>query len=187
MTAATTVEAGHLLTLIMMAAALGMDAFSLGIGIGMRGVRLLYILKVSIVIGFFHMVMPLAGMLAGHYVSSILGEIALIAGGTLLVLLGSHMVYSGWRDEQTQSFDYTMFWGLILFALTVSIDSFSVGISMGLFASDIVLTVTLFGLFGAAMSVIGLLLGRKVASSLGRYGEIVGGLILCAFGLKVLF
>ena len=36
-------------------------------------------------------------------------------------------------------------------------------------------------------SVLGLLLGRKVASKLGDYGEMMGGLILFAFGLKALF
>jgi putative Mn2+ efflux pump MntP len=37
------------------------------------------------------------------------------------------------------------------------------------------------------MSVLGLLLGRKVSRSLGGYGEALGGVILLAFGLLFLF
>jgi putative Mn2+ efflux pump MntP len=36
------------------------------------------------------------------------------------------------------------------------------------------------------MSVLGLLLGRKVSRSFGEYGEAIGGVILFAFGLLFL-
>jgi putative Mn2+ efflux pump MntP len=177
---------GELTTIIMMAAALGMDAFSLGIGIGMRGIRLLRVLQISIVIAIFHVLMPLAGMATGHFVSTILGEVAVAAGGGLLVLLGSHMIYSACRHHQVPLFDVLSVWGLFVFAITVSVDSFSVGISLGLFATDIVLTVLMFGVFGGMMSVLGLLVGRRMGVWVGEYGEAFGGVILLAFGLKFL-
>src|SRR5690606_16569261 len=106
----------------------------------------------------------------------------------LLVLLGSHMIYSAIRGSgQTPAFEVASAFGLLIFALSVSIDSFSVGISLGLFASDIILTVLMFGAFGGAMSVAGLLLGRRVGGMIGEYGEALGGVILLAFGLKFLF
>ncbi|SEG62629.1 manganese efflux pump [Paenibacillus sp. UNC499MF] len=177
---------GQLLTIFIMAIALGFDAFSLGIGIGMRGIRLLHILKISIVIGLFHILMPLLGMYAGHYLGSLLGQVAVAAGGGLLILLGSHMIYSSFRGEDSPAFDHRTFWGMILFALSVSVDSFSVGVSLGIFATDVVLTVLLFGLLGGGMSILGLLLGRRVGSWIGEYGEALGGLILLLFGLKFL-
>ena len=39
---------GQLFTLLIIALALGMDAFSLGVGIGMRGIRLRDIIKLSV-------------------------------------------------------------------------------------------------------------------------------------------
>lgn len=179
-------EVGQLITIIVMATALGMDAFSLGIGIGMRGIRLLDILKISLVVGLFHIIMPLMGMFTGQYVSTLLGDVALIAGGGLLSLLGLHMIYSSLRGEEVRSIDHSSMWGLLIFSLSVSIDSFSVGISLGLFATDIILTVLMFGSFGAAMSIAGLLIGRKAANWLGEYGEALGGVILLAFGVKFL-
>lgn len=182
-----TAAAGHLFAVLLMATALGMDAFSLGIGIGLKGVRLLDALKLSSVIAVFHVLMPLAGMATGHYVSSLLGGVATSVGGALLLLLGGHMVYSSLRGEQTESIDHRTGWGLLLFALSVSIDSFSVGVSLGMFSRHVWFTVLMFGLFGGLMSVTGLLLGRKVGHKLGGYGEAFGGAILFAFGILFLF
>jgi putative Mn2+ efflux pump MntP len=82
--------------------------------------------------------------------------------------------------------DQKSFWGILLFALMVSIDSFSVGLSLGMFSSDIALTVLIFGFFGGLMSVLGLLLGRRVGAWVGEYGEALGGLILLLFGIRFL-
>jgi len=180
-------QAGQLITVLIMAFALGLDAFSLGIGIGMRGIRRLDIVKLSFVIGVFHIVMPLLGMYAGYYVSSLLGNVATFAAGGLLLLLGGHMIYSALRGEAVQPFDHRTLWGILVFALSVSIDSFSVGISLGMFATDILLTVLLFGLVGGIMSVLGLSLGRRVSYSMGEYGEAFGGVILFVFGLLFIF
>lgn len=183
---ASGVEFGQLLTIMIMAIALGLDAFSLGIGIGMKGVRWLDIIKISFMIGIFHVLMPLMGMFMGQYVSLLLGNVAIAAGGCLLILLGSHMVYSSIRGEEAASFDHRTMWGLTIFALSVSIDSFSVGVSLGMFATDIVLTVLIFGMFGGLLSIAGLMVGRRVSGWVGEYGEAFGGLILLAFGIKFL-
>lgn len=176
-------QTGQLLTLIIMAVALGMDAFSLGIGIGLKGIRLLDIVKLSVIIGLFHIVMPLLGIFTGQYVSTLLGGVATVVAGGLLLMLGGHMIYSSLRGEDVPSFNHRSVFGLTVFALSVSIDSFSVGISLGMFAADVVLTVLLFGFFGGLMSIMGLLLGRKVSKGLGEYGEALGGIILFTFGI----
>lgn len=183
---ADSVQMGQFITILIMALALGMDAFSLGIGMGVRGIRLLNIARVSLVIGLFHILMPLMGMFMGQYVSTLLGDVATAAGGALLVVLGAHMVYTALRGDSSIAFDHRSFWGLLLFALMVSIDSFSVGVSLGMFASDILLTVLTFGLFGGGMSVLGLLLGRRVGHWVGEYGEALGGIILLVFGIRFL-
>ncbi|WP_248931058.1 manganese efflux pump MntP family protein [Paenibacillus hamazuiensis] len=177
---------GQLITILVMAIALGLDALSLGLGIGMRGIRLWDILKISVVIALFHMIMPLMGMFTGQYVSTLLGDVATMIGGVLLLLLGAHMVYSSVKGDEVRSFDHRTFWGIIVFSLSVSIDSFSVGVSLGMFSTDLLLTVLMFGSFGGAMSIIGLLLGRRVGHWIGEYGEAFGGVILLAFGIKFL-
>ncbi|GAB6991283.1 manganese efflux pump MntP [Paenibacillus pini] len=178
---------GQLITILIMAVALGMDAFSLGIGIGMKGIRLLHVLKISLLIGFFHIVMPLLGMFTGQYVSSLLGQVTTYVACGLLVLLGGHMILNSFRGGENRMIDHRTFLGMLLFSLSVSVDSFSVGVTLGMFQSDLILTVLAFGLCGAGMSILGLLLGRRVSRNLGDYGEALGGAILIAFGLLFIF
>lgn len=77
--------------------------------------------------------------------------------------------------------------GMLLFALSVSVDSFSVGLSLGMFQSNLIVTVLAFGISGGVMSVMGLLLGRRASRNLGDFGEALGGVILLAFGLAFIF
>ncbi|WP_239615786.1 manganese efflux pump MntP [Cohnella mopanensis] len=177
---------GQLLTILVMAIALGMDAFSLGVGIGLKGVRLYDILKLSMIIALFHVLMPLGGMMTGQYVSGLLGGIATSVAGALLLLLGGHMVYSSLRGGTVDSIDHRTSLGMLVFSFSVSIDSFSVGVSLGMFSTNVLLTVLMFGFFGGLMSVMGLLIGRHASRSLGEFGEALGGVILFAFGLLFL-
>ncbi|MBP2001829.1 putative Mn2+ efflux pump MntP [Paenibacillus shirakamiensis] len=178
---------GELATIVMMAAALGMDAFSLGIGIGMKGVRLREVVRISAVIALFHILMPLLGIWTGEYLGMLLGQVARYVSGGLLILLGLHMIVSSLRGGGLQAVNPRTFWGMMLFAMSVSVDSFSVGVSLGMFHSNLILTVLAFGFFGGLLSVLGLLLGRKVSHSLGDYGEAAGGAVLLAFGLMFIF
>nr|WGE04878.1 manganese efflux pump [Bacillus subtilis] len=75
---------------------------------------------------------------------------------------------------------------LLLFAIGVSLDSFSVGLSLGIYGSHPFLTITLFGLFSMMLTWLGLLVGKQVQSWLGTYSEALGGIILIVFGLKLL-
>lgn len=178
---------GHAMTLFLLAAALGMDAFSLCVGIGMRGIRLLHAAKISAAIAACHVVMPLAGMFMGKYVSALLGGVAVMFGGALLILLGGHMIYSSFRGGDKPSFDTGSWMGLIAFAVSVSVDSLSVGVSLGVFAAELVPAVLLFGFMGGLMSVAGLLVGRRVGLLVGDSGEAIGGAILLAFGILFFF
>jgi putative Mn2+ efflux pump MntP len=180
-----TQEWGQLLSLLIMAFALGLDAFSLGLGVGMRGVSYKGILKISSMIGVFHIVMPWIGLIVGRTLNDLVGDIATYLGGSLLLLLGIHMVWSSFREEDS-FIDHTTRWGIILFSMSVSIDALSVGFSLGLFETEIWVTVLSFGMIGWLMSCLGLSMGKYVGQWLGEYGEAFGGLILVVFGIKIL-
>ncbi|ERI07002.1 hypothetical protein HMPREF0083_04899 [Aneurinibacillus aneurinilyticus ATCC 12856] len=178
---------GELITLLMIGVALGMDAFSLGIGMGMRGIRLLTILKVSVTIGIFHIVMPLIGIGLGLFLTSYVGNVASYIGGLILVMLGVHMLWNVFfSGEEKSPLLKTTFWGLLLFSFSVSLDALSVGFSFGLFRVNVLLAVLIFGVLGALLAATGLLVGRRVGGWLGGYGEVFGALILLGFGLKFL-
>src|SRR5690606_21262747 len=114
-----TAHLGPTMTILLIAIALGMDAFSLCVGIGMRGIRLLHVAKISAAIALFHVVMPLIGLFMGQYVSVLLGHVATIIGGLLLIVLGGHMIYHSLSSSDAPSFNTGSVLGLLAFALSV--------------------------------------------------------------------
>lgn len=175
---------GQFLTFLMIAVALGMDAFSLGVGVGMVGMRLREVVGVSITIGLFHVVMPLVGILIGMYLSDLVGDIAVLVGGAVLTLLGLQMLWNGIWGGTARGMLHKSGIGLLLFSFSVSLDALPVGLSFGLLNVNRLLAVSMFGLIGAIMAGCGLLLGRSVGGWLAGYGELLGGLILLVFGIK---
>ncbi|WP_042354379.1 manganese efflux pump MntP family protein [Bacillus rubiinfantis] len=176
---------GELVTLIVMAAALGMDAFSVGLGMGMYKLRLRKILHIGIIIGLFHVLMPLIGIFAGKLLSDQFGALASWLGGLLLIILGVQMIWSSLKKE-AESMITPVGFGLWLFALSVSLDSFSVGLTLGIYGAKTMLVIICFGIVATVLTWAGLLLGRKVRGWLGAYSEALGGAILLAFGIKLL-
>ena len=61
----------QLIPLIIMAFALGMDAFSVSLGMGMMALKIRQILYIGVTIGIFHIIMPFIGMVflavLGHF------------------------------------------------------------------------------------------------------------------------
>ncbi|PGT89656.1 manganese efflux pump MntP family protein [Bacillus sp. AFS040349] len=177
---------GELVTLFIMALALGMDAFSVGLGMGLIRLRMRQIFYIGITIGVFHIWMPLVGMLIGRLLSDTFGTIATLLGGTLLILLGIQMIFASFKKDDEPLITPVGF-GLIVFALSVSLDSFSVGLSLGIYGAKTFLTVMMFGVVSMVLTWLGLLVGKRVQNWLGAYSEALGGSILLAFGLKLLF
>ncbi|KGA97041.1 membrane protein [Alkalihalobacillus alcalophilus ATCC 27647 = CGMCC 1.3604] len=175
----------ELITITLMAGALGMDAFSVALGMGMLGLRMKRIFIIGLVIGIFHVIMPLIGMATGIWMSSFLGVITIYIGGALLLIIGLQMVYSCFKSEE-EPYIRPVGWGLFVFALSVSIDSFSAGLSFGMLGAKTILTVTIIGVFSMVLSWIGLILGSRLQNFVGAYGVFLGGCILVIFGMKLL-
>ena len=152
----------------------------------MKGIRRRDVLRISIVTALFHIIMPLIGMYMGKYVSSLLGDITTYAAGGLLVLLGAHMILNAFREGDTKLVDHRSLLGGVLFSLSVSVDSFSVGVSLGMFSSDLILTVLLSVVWRGDVGY-GSAIRPRVSQNLGDYGEAIGGAILLAFGLMFIF
>lgn len=178
----------ELIAISIMAFALGMDAFSLALGMGMIGLRYKHMFNIGVVIGLFHVIMPFLGIVIGKFLSQYFGMITIILGGILLLILGGQMISSAlFSNEREAKILKPVGMGLILFSLSVSIDSFSVGLSLGMIGAKTIITLISFGLMSMVLSWLGLLIGKKVQGYIGKYGELLGGCILLAFGLKLLF
>lgn len=178
----------ELSTLLIISVALGTDAFSMCLGIGLAGVGRIQIAIISFTVLIFHIFMPLAGWYIGELAGKTLGQAASIAGAVVLVFLGARMLYGALKNgECAPSLLPMNTWGLFLLAASVSMDALSVGFTLGTQRVSILLAVLFFGLVAGVMTLGGLLLGCYLGHKVGERAQIVGGLILIAIGIKLFF
>lgn len=171
-----------------MSFALGMDAFSLSLGLGLQGIRRTNAWQLMMNIGVAHVFMASAGLAAGIALHGILGTIAIWFSAFLLMALGLHMIYStffGSTDEKPLDIGQM---AIPLFALTVSVDALSVGFSLGLRSTAYgVVAVACFGVVGALLCGVGMWLGKRANHLTGKYGQLLGAAILIAYGIHFLW
>ncbi|WP_078393026.1 manganese efflux pump MntP [Shouchella patagoniensis] len=172
-------------TICIMAAALGMDAFSVTLGMGMMGLSRKQVFRIGVTIGAFHVFMPLLGIVTGKWLSNQFDVIATYIGGGLLLIIGLQMILASFSKHEEGKLK-PVGWGLFLFAIGVSLDSFSAGLSFGILGTSVIFTIAAIGVISMIMSWIGLIIGSKFHSYIGAYGELLGGLVLLGFGLKIM-
>lgn len=189
--------------ILALSIALGADAFSLALAIGLTGIGKRMTLRLSTVVAIFHVFMPLTGILIGQALGMVIGQLAKGVGALVLFWLGGRMLYNVWRPapqsfplsgarkvlKRTQLPSGISLKGMGVYALaaSVSLDALSVGFSLGVVESSIPFTVTVMGIVAGVMMGSGLLLGRFVGAWIGQRAEAVGGVILVVIGIKMMF
>ncbi|MDR3541156.1 MAG: manganese efflux pump MntP family protein [Desulfosporosinus sp.] len=193
----------NLAWVVAVAIALGADAFSLSLAIGLSGIKRRLMLRLSLVVAIFHVVMPLSGMMLGEALGAILGRYASLIGALVLMGLGGRMLYKVYRPaaehfplgeargalmpNSSSTNSSLSGFGIYVFAASVSLDALSVGFSLGTIKTDIFLTVMIIGAVAGLMTGMGLILGRVLGTWLGDKAELLGGVALFLIGIKLLF
>lgn len=171
----------NFILVIVIAIGLSMDTFSLSLVYGTLGMskREKYVL--SFMVGIFHFFMPLLGF----YFSSLVLKFVNIDFDVLVCLIlsfiGLEMVIGSFKDEVNLNVS-----SYFLFALAVSIDSFSVGITLN-GSDNIIIGPLIFCLMSFIFTLFGLFLGGKTYKLFGKISTIIGGVILILVGLFYIF
>jgi putative Mn2+ efflux pump MntP len=176
-------------TIIAIAVALGTDAFSMCVGLGMAGVTRRQVMVVTLAIMGFHIVMPLAGYYAGDIFGHLLGRAANIIGALVLVYLGVRMIRGAQRNEscETTGIITANPAGLLMLAGSVSLDALSVGFTLGTQRVALGTAALAIGLVAGAMTLAGLVVGQRVGGLAGNKAVLIGGAVLIVIGIKLLF
>lgn len=175
-----------LLSVWIMALALSMDAFSVSLSFGMQNLRLKKIAVIGFVIGTLHVILPVIGMLIGHFVSEKITFITELTSGFIFIALGTHMFFSALQEKSYKA-PPQQGWTFFVVAFFVSIDSFPAGLSIGFINVNPILIMITFGCCSMVMAWIGMLLGKKVRATTGKYSEMLGGVIMYFIGLAFIF
>lgn len=180
----------NLATILLLAVALGVDAFSVAIGIGASNNKKSWmpVLRLSLSFGFFQSAMPVAGWFAGVTVVDIIADYDHWIAFGLLAFIGGKMIWEGCEEEsEMEKDDQTRGWPLLMLSIATSIDALAVGFSLSLLKASILFPSVVIGVVCFCMTAVGMIFGKVLAKLFGRKVEIFGGLVLIAIGAKILF
>ena len=161
-------------TILLIGISLSMDTFSLSLAYGMLGISKRYKLILSLVVGAYHFIMPIIGLIIGSIIDKHTFINLHLIASIILIYIGINLITSKNKNE-TLSLSKI---GLLLFVFSVSIDSLTVGIGLRGITNKYFLSAITFSICSAFFTYLGLFLGNSIGNKLGIYSKITGGIIL---------
>lgn len=183
-----------MLTYLLVAFALAMDAFAVSVssGVCIKDIRPAIALRAAFFFGLFQFLMPVAGwLLGGAFRGMIQGWDHWLALG-LLAFIGGRMIREAWKkrnpsycpdpDEAQGIMDLRT---LTVLAVATSLDALAVGLSYSVLGDPILEPAALIGVVTFALCVVGIEFGKKLGAAFEFKAEIAGGVVLVLIGLKI--
>lgn len=174
----------EIVSILLIGISLSMDTFSLSLTLGtVSENKLIKILPLFV--GIFHFFMPLLGNIIGITLINLLDLASNIILGTVLIVLGINLAIHYFKDE-TAEINLNII-GVIIFALSVSIDSFSVGLGINDITNNYYIASIIFALCSASFTYLGIIIGKYSSKLIGKYAIILGIFLLLILGIFHLF
>lgn len=162
-------------TILLIGISLSMDAFSLSLIYGIIGIKPKEKILLSLIVGIYHFIMPLIGLSFGSLINSISFINLHIIAAIILLYIGVDLIISNFKEEELPNISIL---GFILFGLSVSIDSLTVGIGLKAITNNYLLSSLVFSISSLIFTYIGLLLGNIIGKRIGNYAKTLGGIVL---------
>ena len=170
-----------IITIILIAVSLSMDAFSLALIYGTQDITKKGKILLSTIVGIYHFIMPLIGLTLGLYVTSKVIINTNILVGIILSLIAIEMIISSFKNKEEKFL--LSIPGYLLFGLSVSIDSLTTGIGLPAITDKYILSASVFSVTSLLFTFLGLNLGNILNKKYGKISTIIGGIILLVIGL----
>ena len=172
-------------TILLIAVGLSLDTFSLSLSYGMLNMSKKEIFRISIVVGISHFIMPLLGYLFGELILNIIKIDEELLIGIIFLIISFDLLISLFKNEEVKPIKNTF--ELLIFAISVSFDSFSTGICLDIFIMPKILISLIFMIVSFVFTFLGLTLGYKLHDKIGRKAEIIGVILLFCLSLIYIF
>ena len=186
--------------LLITAVALSMDAMAVSIASGLtaKKVRIRSAVFMALAFGVFQALMPAIGFyiipllsrIFGSGVESFVKSVDHWIAFILLAFIGGKMIVEAIKNEEEDvRSDPFRPGNVLVLAVATSIDALATGIvfsSFGFTTGRLVFSVLLIGAITFALSLFGVLAGKKLGERFKRWAVLAGGIALVAIGLKIL-
>ncbi len=160
---------------------LSMDAFSLALAYGTQKLSNKQISILSIIVGIYHLIMPLLGLLVGKKIINLLSIKTNVLVFIVLFLIGIEMIIESFKEDAV--INKINLWEMLIFGFAVSIDSFSLGLSLKTIYENYLISALIFSVLSALFTYIGLKLGKYINQRVGPISTLIGGITLIIIGL----
>jgi putative Mn2+ efflux pump MntP len=180
----------HLITLgkvCAVAFAVGLDVLAVAVGVGVARPSLRSSLRLGLAFAGAEIAMQIIGYQLGTRAGLLLGVVATYAGFMLLALVGFLMLWKSLRSSSNEGFDATSGTGLLMMALSISLDSLGVGVALPAAGIPILPLLITLSITTSVFTLIGLAFGARLG---GRYEHgaegLAGALLMILAALFIL-
>jgi len=177
-----------LLTILLVALGLAMDALAVSIakGITVSHNRRKAAIMLATFFAGFQMLMPVIGWVAGISLRDVIVGIDHWIAFGLLSFIGVKMFYESTKDADDGKGDELKIVAVLILAVATSIDALMVGLSFAFLETSIVLPIAVIGAVTFILSSVGFIFGCSLGKVFGKKIEVIGGIILIAIGVRIL-
>lgn len=169
-----------MLSIFFVGIALSMDAFSIALSIGTLNLPKTKLLLLPVITGIMHFIMPMLGVLLGNQLLNIIN----INPKLIVAIIFLYLAVVMYFDKKHENIPkITSFLSVFLFAFSVSIDSFSVGLGLKGLTDNYILSFLTFTVCSFSFTYIGLILGKYSVKILKEKATYLGILILIVLAL----
>ena len=178
-----------IIEVLLITVGVSMDAFAVSIAKGMSAHRVgwRHALLAGLWFGGFQALMPCIGYFLGLGFATFIGQWDHWVAWLLLTLIGANMVKESFSKEEDEESGGWGFWHMLTLAVATSIDALAVGVSFAFLEMSIWMPIIIIGITTMMFSIAGVLLGKKAGERFKSKAELVGGLVLIAIGIKILW
>ena len=175
----------EIITLFSIGIALSMDTFSLSLGVGTFNISDKKALALAFIVGVMHFTMPFIGVLLGQSLINIFKLDSNFLLGLILIAISFEMLFDIFKKEE-KSYNLSLA-GMFLFAIGVSLDSFSTGLGLNAITDKIYMAMSIFSVCSFCFTYLGLTLGKYTNRLLGVYSSLIGAIFLIIIGIIYIF
>jgi manganese efflux pump family protein len=172
-------------TIYLIALSLAVDCFVVSVCISsIRNLNKKEFFRIPFHFGLFQGGMTLIGFYLGLSFLKIIEDFDHWIAFLLLLFVGGRMIYQALKKEE--KIDKISYGIILLLSIATSIDALAIGITFSIINGAILMKALIIGIFSLVLSLIGLLIGKKLSCFNLHYLEIIGGLVLIGIGVNVL-
>ncbi len=176
-----------LVTIFFIALGLSVDAFILSAtsSMSVKYVRIKSLIHLPIVLGVFHLLMPIIGSYAGSVLIKSLPLFNPWIPFLALFAIGIKFLFEKPNSKKISPFESTKV--LLVLGFATSVDAIVVGFSLNSFGVNYFVSAIIIGIVTTAMALFGMFLGIRIKRMFKFNLNVFAGIVLILISIKILF